>query len=93
MGQITEALQDYLGHYHYTTHPIRISEYIEKRLGIELEGASEHERIDRLIKGGNLLCKEARRKDFLAMAAIAEIAGKRSRSVDSAPFLVLELLI
>jgi deoxycytidylate deaminase len=80
--QVSEALIDFLHKYHYETRVIRISEYIEKRLGIELDGASAFERIDHLIKGGNSLCQESHCKDFLALAAIAEIAGKRNRTDD-----------
>jgi deoxycytidylate deaminase len=80
--QVVEALEDYLRQYRYSSRVVRISEYIEKRLGIDLNGATELERIDRLIRGGDQLCREAKCKDFLALAAIAEIAGKRDRTGD-----------
>jgi len=82
---ITDALKDYIRRFGYTPQEIRISEYIKERLKIEVDDKSEADRIESLIRGGNRICRETKRKDFLALAAVAEIAERREQEADQAP--------
>lgn len=83
---ITDALKDYIRRFGYTPREIRISEFINKeRLRINFDGQSEADRIESLIRGGNQICRDTERKDFLALEAIAEIAEGREQEVDKTP--------
>lgn len=82
---VVDALKDYIRRFSYTPQEIRISEYIKKRLKIEVSDKSEADRIESLIRGGNQICRETKRKDFLALAAVAEIAGQREEEPDGTP--------
>jgi hypothetical protein len=53
---IVEALKDYIRRFGYLPQEVRISEYIRKRLKIEVSNSSEADRIESLIKGGNQIC-------------------------------------
>ena len=55
---------------------VRISDYL-KNLKVELVDQFKTD-AERLIKLGNKACREARRKDFLALAAISQIAQTRA---------------
>jgi deoxycytidylate deaminase len=82
---IIETLKDYLRRFGYTPREIRISDYIKKKLRIEVSDNSEADRIESLIKGGNQICRETKRKDFLALAAVAEVAEHREQEADGSP--------
>ena len=80
-----EALKDYIRRFGYLPQEVRISEYIRKRLKIEVSNSSEADRIESLIKGGNQICRGTKRKDFLALATVAEIAELREKDADGNP--------
>lgn len=83
---VIEFLSDQLSQkFHYTVREIRISKYIEERLEVSLAGVAEAERIETLIKKGNEICSSTRRKDFLALTAIAEIAEGRPSDQNDDP--------
>jgi deoxycytidylate deaminase len=82
---IVDALKDYIRRFGYTPQEIRISDYIKRRLKIEVNDKSEADRIESLIRGGNQICRDTLRKDFLALAAIAEIAEGREQEADGSP--------
>jgi deoxycytidylate deaminase len=82
---IVEALKDYIRRFGYLPQEVRISEYIRKRLKIEVSNSSEADRIESLIKGGNQICRGTKRKDFLALATVAEIAELREKDADGNP--------
>lgn len=82
---IVDALKDYIRRFGYWPQEVRISDYIKKRLKIEVSDKSEADRIESLIKGGNQICRETGRKDFLALAAVAEIAEHREQEADGSP--------
>src|SRR5947209_16462872 len=68
VGPVVEVLQDYLQHFGYEPTLVRISAYLKNlNLRLPTEPATEAER---LINFGNLSCREAQRKDFLALAAV-----------------------
>jgi len=79
---IVEALKDYVRRFSYSPIEVRISDYIKKRLNIEVSNKSEADRVESLIKGGNQICRDTKRKDFLALAAVAEIAEQREQEPD-----------
>jgi len=78
VSPVVEVLQDYIRHYGYEPNLIRISDYLEN-LNIQLPQAPATES-ERLIRLGNLSCREAGRKDFLALAAVSKIAEYRIRN-------------
>lgn len=82
VGPVLDVLQDYLQHFGYEPKLVRISEYL-KNLNLRLpsEPATEAER---LISLGNLSCRQAQRKDFLALAAVSKIAESRHEYNDDA---------
>lgn len=82
---IVDALKDYIRRFGYSPQEVRISDYIRKRLKIAVSDKSEADRIESLIKGGNQICRETKRKDFLALAAVAEIAEHREQEPDGSP--------
>ncbi|MFI5102903.1 MAG: anti-phage dCTP deaminase [Terriglobales bacterium] len=82
---IVEALKDYIRRFGYLPQEVRISEYIKKRLKIEVSDNSEADRIESLIKGGNQICRDTKRKDFLVLATVADIAEHRELEADGSP--------
>ena len=82
---VIDALKDYIRRFGYSPCEVRVSDYIKKRLKIEVRNESEADRIESLIKGGNQICRETGRKDFLALAAVAEIAEHREQEADGNP--------
>lgn len=82
---IVVALKDYIRRFGYSPQEVRISEYIKKRLKIEVSDNSEADRIESLIKGGNQICRDTKRKDFLVLATVAEIAEHRELEADGSP--------
>lgn len=82
---VVDALRDYIRRFGYNPREVRISDYIKKRLKIQLREESEADRIDSLIRGGNQICRMTKRKDFLALAAVAQIAEDREQENDGAP--------
>jgi len=74
---VIAVLEDYLRHFGFEPHSIRISKYLENlNLQLAEEPRTESERLIRL---GNMSCREAVRKDFLALAAVSQIAESRVR--------------
>jgi deoxycytidylate deaminase len=82
---VVDALKDYIRRFGYTPQEVRISDYIKKRLKIDVSDKSEADRIESLIRGGNQICRDTKRKDFLALAAVAEIAEQREVEGDGTP--------
>jgi deoxycytidylate deaminase len=82
---VIDALKDYVRRFGYTPQEIRISEYIQQHLKIVIHDKSEADRIESLIKGGNQICFDTKRKDFLALAAVAQIAESREKEGDGSP--------
>jgi deoxycytidylate deaminase len=82
---VVDALKDYIRRFGYLPQEVRISEYIRRRLKIEVSNTSEADRIESLIRGGNQICRETGRKDFLSLAAVAEIAEQREQETDGSP--------
>lgn len=80
VGPVVNVLEDYVHHFGYEPNLIRISEYLNNlNLKLDKEPDTEEERLIRL---GNLSCREAKRTDFLALAAVAKIAEWRERNQD-----------
>lgn len=82
---VIDALKDYTRRFGYAPIEIRISDYIKEHLNIKVDDKSEADRIESLIKGGNQICFDTKRKDFLALAAVAKIAETRQRERDGSP--------
>jgi deoxycytidylate deaminase len=82
---VVDALKDYIRRFGYLPQEVRISEYIRRRLKIEVSNTSEADRIESLIRGGNQICRETGRKDFLSLAAVVEIAEQREQETDGSP--------
>jgi deoxycytidylate deaminase len=82
---VIEALKDYIRRFSYRPTEIRISEYIRQHLNIDLADKNEADRVESLIKGGNQICFDTKRKDFLALAAVATIAEGREKESDDSP--------
>jgi deoxycytidylate deaminase len=78
VGPVVSVLEDNIRHFGYEPSLIRISEYLNHlNLQLDEEPSTEAERLIRL---GNKSCKEALRKDFLALAAASQIAESRVRN-------------
>jgi deoxycytidylate deaminase len=82
---VVDALKDYIRRFGYIPQEIRISKYITDHLNIKVDDKSEADRVESLIKGGNQICLETKRKDFLALAAAAKIAESREQENDGSP--------
>lgn len=78
VAPVISVLEDYIRHFGYEPHLIRISAYLSN---LDLQLAEEPSTdAERLIKLGNMACREAKRKDFLALAAASQIAESRVRN-------------
>ncbi|MGA7219248.1 MAG: anti-phage dCTP deaminase, partial [Candidatus Sulfotelmatobacter sp.] len=82
---VVEALKDYIRRFGYLPQEVRISKYITEHLRIKVDEKSEADRVESLINGGNQICLETKRKDFLALAAVAKIAEGREQEEDGSP--------
>ena len=72
---VIDVLRVGIREFGYTPDIVHISEYL-KNLRLDLAENPKTES-ERLIKLGNQACREAKRKDFLALAAISQIAQQR----------------
>lgn len=75
VSPVVSVLEDYVRHFGYEPHLVRISDYL-KNLKLHLPKQLDTE-AERLIELGNLSCREATRKDFLALAAVSQISNSR----------------
>ncbi len=75
---VVSVIEDYIRHFGFEPHLIRISKYLDN-LNLQLAEKPSTES-ERLIKLGNMSCREALRKDFLALAAVSKIAESRVRN-------------
>lgn len=83
---VRRALSDYLKHYGYSSHEIKISGLLENlNTGQELRDDSEYRRIRTRMRAGNSACRRATRTDFLALVAASEILKSRVRADQGAP--------
>lgn len=78
LGNVSNYLQDTLGNEGYECITIVLSEFLMSLRPIRV--TSEYERLNHLMDVGNFLRQESRFKDILAMHAIAEIGGYRTKS-------------
>jgi deoxycytidylate deaminase len=78
-GPIRDALIKTLGQFGYDARVVRISTLIPKLTDYELLEQPEIDRIKSFMDAGNKGCRESRRKDLWALAAIAEINGARQK--------------
>jgi len=78
VGPVVSVLEDYIRHFGFEPHAIRISKYLDD-LNLQLAEKPSTES-ERLIKLGNKSCAEALRKDFLALVAVSKIAESRVRN-------------
>lgn len=80
---VLEALKDYVRRYNYVPEAVRISDYLGNlKLDLEPRGSKVADRMHYLIDAGDKACEEAGRNDFLALAAVAQIAETRSVGSD-----------
>ncbi|MBZ5629097.1 MAG: cytidine deaminase [Acidobacteriia bacterium] len=85
---VVNLLTDYIGKYFYEPRVVRISEYLQNlQLDISPDDGTPAGRMHHLIDAGNKACEQAQRRDFLALAAVAQIS--QARTIDAgqrAPF-------
>ena len=78
VSPVVSVLEDYVRHFGYEPRLIRISDYLNNlHLRLPKEPSTDAER---LIELGNMSCREAKRKDFLALAVVSQISKARDRS-------------
>ena len=75
---VVNLLTDYVRKFLYEPRIVRISEYL-RNLNLEIapDDGTPAGRMHYLIDAGNKACEEAERKDFLALAAVAQISEAR----------------
>ena len=78
-GPIRDSLERILKDYDYTTRVVRISDLITRFTTNPLPNSPETARISERMTAGNTVCREKKRKDLWALAAIAEINAARER--------------
>jgi deoxycytidylate deaminase len=85
---IRDCLTKILTQYGYTTRVVRISAVIPKLTDYPLESSPEIARINSYMSAGNQVCRESRRRDILALAAVADINKARDSEGDPATNLL-----
>lgn len=88
---IQQVLEDHLRKFSesepgfgYAPNVIRLSNYLKRlNLGSDLPESPEADRIECRMNAGLRACEEAERGDFLALAAVSEIAEKRRTSTET----------
>jgi hypothetical protein len=78
VSPVVSVLEDYVRHFGYEPRLIRISDYLNN-LNLQLPKQPSTD-AERLIDLGNMSCREANRKDFLALAVVSQISKARERS-------------
>jgi deoxycytidylate deaminase len=78
-GPIRDSIVRILQKFSYTSQIVRISDLIPRFTEGALSNGPEIERIDSRMTAGNSVCRLKGRKDFWALAAIAEINAARHR--------------
>jgi len=78
------AIEKILSKFNYFSRTIKISNLIARLTGKPLPASPETQRIDSLMTAGNELCRQTKRKDIWALAAIAEINASRSHDSSGA---------
>jgi deoxycytidylate deaminase len=78
------SIEKILSKFNYFSRTIKISDLITRLTGKSLAAEPETQRIDSLMTAGNDLCRQTKRKDIWALAAIAEINAKRSHDSSGA---------
>lgn len=76
-GPILSEFKRLLKRYRYSTNEVHLSDYVAK-LGFKLENNPEYRRIETRMNAARDACEAAARKDLMAIAAVTEIAKKRS---------------
>src|SRR5436309_10075791 len=77
---VRAALEDGIKKFGYKPDVLRLSDLLSNfELGIKIIDEPEDQRISSRMDAGNKARSEARRGDFLAIAAVAEISRKRDK--------------
>lgn len=74
---VQKYIENLLDENGYKANPIRISELIGALTDFPLKDDSEIERVSSRMDAGNAACRDSRRKDIWALAAIAKINNSR----------------
>lgn len=75
---VRSSIEGILSKFSYSSLTIKISNLIARLTGKPLPAGSETQRIDSLMTAGNELCRQTKRKDVWALAAISEINANRA---------------
>ena len=78
-GPVRDAIATILSKFNYNTTVIRISELISRFTQDSLADSPETLRIKSRMDAGNKECREKKRKDLWALAAVAEINANREK--------------
>jgi deoxycytidylate deaminase len=78
---ILQEFKRLLKKYRYTVEDVHLSNHL-KKLRFKLEDEPEWKRIETRMNAAREACEKADRKDLMALAAVAEIAGKRNSEVN-----------
>lgn len=83
LGMLTTEFETELTAYGYTTHQIRLSDFLAELQGHDFTGLPFDERLWAAMDAGNQLRRDWGRGDVLALAAISDIVATRRETAPS----------